>query len=406
MIRIGYQGIDGSNSETAAIKMASHLSLENVELVPLVSSQEVVNELLLGHIQYGVVAFRNNIGGIVSETQEAFASINYEIVMKSKMRIHHSLFVKGPNVDPSTVNKVISHEQALKQCEQYVEVKFPNAKIIRSEDTAISAQQLKDGYYDDQTAVICKKEAGEQRSLFLIDENIEDSESITEFLLIKQSAFDVSNNRDLPKKAKKERTAIRIFTSVYSYCLISFLTVFLLFFGRLCEPLIYAAALLLGTECILIALRGVLLKRMKLSNVIGYWRYNSSAVSGRDINQQHDFSRIVEISASNGMLVFNGWICADSTMPLFKSTKSICTKTEEQNGSVVYWYTGSVNLKSNAAITGVAVLEWNVENENKQINKISGWYLGSASKEIGTLTYTRISKEEFDYLRNSRTIMI
>ena len=242
--------------------------------------------------------------------------------------------------------------------------------------------------------------------MFLIDENIEDNESITEFLLIKQSPFDANYNNTLQKKEKHKQRIIRLCTSIYSYLFMSFLSIFFLFFGNFYAPVIYASTIILGIECILMAVRGIILKKTPVSNIVGYWRYNSSAVSGRDMTQQHDFSRIVEISSKNGMLFFNGWICADSTIPLFNSTKSICTKLEEQNGSVVYWYTGSVNLNTNAAITGVAVLEWNVDSQNKQINKISGWYLGSASKEIGTLTYTRITKEEFDYLRNSRTVII
>ena len=407
MIRVGYQGIEGSNSETAAKKMVMQLSLTDVEFIPLVTSQDVCNYLIRGAIDYGVVAYRNNLGGVVNETKEVFTTVNYDVVMRSKLRIHHALFVKNSTVDITEIDKIISHEQALKQCEQYIDLRFPNARLIKSPDTAISAQQLKDGLFDDCTAVICKKEAGEQRGLFLLDENIEDSESITEFLFIRKSPYELTNNYDLPVAEIKKRKLLKILTSD-SLCVgFSIISVLLLLFGLVIyKELCYVSLGSVIIVCLLLAFRKQLQKRRNRSCITGYWRYNSSAVSGQDINQQHDFVRIVEISENNGELVFNGWICTDVVRPLFKSIKTVMTKPQERNGSAIYWYTGSVDLKTNAAITGVAVLEWNIDDEFKQVNRINGWYLGSASKEIGTLSYTRITKNEFDYLRSSKVLIL
>lgn len=55
MIRVGYQGIEGSNSEEAARKIAKQLKLSEYELTPLVTSKMVIDKLKRNEIDYGVV---------------------------------------------------------------------------------------------------------------------------------------------------------------------------------------------------------------------------------------------------------------------------------------------------------------------------------------------------------------
>ena len=410
-IRIGYQGIEGSNSEWAAKKFAEHNCFGEVEYVPLISSSAVVNAMLLDSIDYGVMAYRNNIGGLVSETVNALSSIHYEMVMRAEMKIHHSLFVRDSSVDVSDITAIISHEQALKQCDDYLDARFPDAEIIKSDDTAIAAADLADGRYDRATtAVICKKEAGLSRGLFLLDENIEDAESITEFFMIRKSPNEAHNGSDKPKTEIARIKRLKLIASpALSVALIgiSLLLTAIGFIlgGTLAFTFITSGAVFAFIAAALTAFRGKIMASVP-HPAEGYWRYNAAAVSGQDPNQAHDFTRIVEIKRRGGMLHFDGWLCSKFIYPLFSSTKSSITPPDVLNGSIVYWYTGTVNISTNAAITGVAVVEWNVENEYKQINKMNGWYLGSASKEIGTLSYTRITKAEFDYVKNNRPIQI
>lgn len=186
MIKVGYQGIELSNSEMAAMDIVRLLGLGDVEFVPLVASPEVVDALAQGQVDYGVLAYENNLGGQVIETYEALASIDYEIVYRYKMPIHHALFVKDARVALGDVEQVVSHEQAIKQCKRYIATKLPGAEAVASKDTALSAQELKEGVLAPTAAVICRQVAGERHNLYLVEDNIEDSESITEFLCIKR----------------------------------------------------------------------------------------------------------------------------------------------------------------------------------------------------------------------------
>ena len=48
MIKIGYQGIEGSNAEQAAHDLVEKLKLTDVEYVPLVDSQHVIRAMKTG----------------------------------------------------------------------------------------------------------------------------------------------------------------------------------------------------------------------------------------------------------------------------------------------------------------------------------------------------------------------
>ena len=106
-------------------------------------------------------------------------------VSSIKLSVHHCLF-KKKNVLVENINKLASHEQAIKQAKQYIKNMFDDVKIIHVEDTALAAKMLFENKLDDKTAVICSERIGKKYNLDCIAKNIEDDESVTEFLLLKR----------------------------------------------------------------------------------------------------------------------------------------------------------------------------------------------------------------------------
>ena len=155
-MRIGYQGIEGSNSENAAKILSKELKLNNVELIPLITSANVTNELKLKNIDYGVMAIENTIGGLVEETRNALLDTNISVLEEVSVQIHHCIFKKS-EINRDSIKNVASHVQALAQCNKNIEKLFPNCNIIETEDTSIAAKYLKEGILSDNTAVICSK---------------------------------------------------------------------------------------------------------------------------------------------------------------------------------------------------------------------------------------------------------
>ncbi len=174
MIKIGYQGIEGSNAQQAAKDLVEKLGLRDVEYVPLVDSPHVIKSMKTGETDYGVCAVYNSAAGMVLET--FFATNGVELLIKGEttMNIHHCLYKKNPDINNEDLKFVASHILAIKQCENHIRYNYPQLKSIEVEDTGKAAKDLSEGIYGDEYAVLCRKNAGEMFGLTLIDENIED----------------------------------------------------------------------------------------------------------------------------------------------------------------------------------------------------------------------------------------
>ena len=182
--RIGYQGIEGSNSQASARNMAERLGWTDVEYVPLVHSKGVVSALQAGTVDYGVMATLNHVAGVVLETEAALRGVNYRMLALDCIPIHHCLFVKDPSV--RSIRMVASHIQALKQCCGTLSRDYPGAVWKEEEDTAIAARHLAEGILPPDVGVLCRRDAGEAFGLHLLQKNLEDDrENATEFELIR-----------------------------------------------------------------------------------------------------------------------------------------------------------------------------------------------------------------------------
>lgn len=172
-LKIGYQGIPGSNAETATKMMIDRLNLINVELVPLTTSQNVCDALVAGTIDFGVMARKNSISGYVAETLQALPHKELRKVMYQVVPINHCLF-KRPFTFMNHITTIASHEQALLQTKEIRARMFPHLKELKTEDTALSAKQLAQGDLPETTAVLCSKQAGLKYGLDLVCEQMAD----------------------------------------------------------------------------------------------------------------------------------------------------------------------------------------------------------------------------------------
>lgn len=173
MIRVGYQGIVGSYSHQASIELIKELNLKDTKLVPLISSVKVVEYLLNGKIDYGVLAITNSTAGEVYETKIALKNTNLKRLFTKDILIVHCLFSKN-KTNINELKRVVSHEQALAQTKETRKKYFNNLEEVAYEDTAKAAKDLKNGYLLDTDAVICSRHAGTHYGLKLIQEKIND----------------------------------------------------------------------------------------------------------------------------------------------------------------------------------------------------------------------------------------
>ncbi len=185
MDKIGYMGIAGSFSETAAEKLVEKQHMTDVKLVPMVCSQNILDALRSGEAAYGVLGVTNTTAGPVSEFVNAFGDVDYEVLDEYVLPIHHCIF-KKPDVNADEITQIASHPQAFRQTDRYRENNCPDWEEHPVDDTALAAEWLAKGTLPDETAVICSRKAGDSWDLELIAENVEDSsENRTTFWLLK-----------------------------------------------------------------------------------------------------------------------------------------------------------------------------------------------------------------------------
>ena len=186
MKKVGIQGLEGSFSEQAAKFYCNKFDIQDFELAYLVSSMNVLNGLNSNEIDVGIFAMENAQGGVVIESVKALAENNCKIIDMFYVEISQNLMAKD-SISLGEIEEIHSHEQALKQCKDYLAEKFWSKKLVETDDTAKSAQDLASGKLADNVAVIASKHSAEKYGLNIIDHDIHDlKKNLTLFLAVER----------------------------------------------------------------------------------------------------------------------------------------------------------------------------------------------------------------------------
>lgn len=144
-----------------------------IQLVPLVSAENVLTALEKGEVAIGIFPIENSNGGIVLEAVHAMSKHNFTIERMFDLEVKHCLLVKK-GAKPSGITAVSSHDQALKQCRMYLKRTWPDVDIQVYADTALAAKDLSAGVLPPTTAVIAPKRCSKLYKLDVLEEGIQD----------------------------------------------------------------------------------------------------------------------------------------------------------------------------------------------------------------------------------------
>jgi len=186
MKTIGIQGIEGSFSEEAAKSYCQKFGITDFELEYLVSSMNVLDGLTKKTIDTGIFAKENAQGGVVIESVEALAKNQCKIIDMFYVEISQNLLAKD-NIALGDIEEIHSHEQALKQCKDYLAEKFWSKKLVEEDDTAKAAQDLAEGKLPDHVGVIASRNSAEKYGLNILENDIHDlKKNLTLFLAVER----------------------------------------------------------------------------------------------------------------------------------------------------------------------------------------------------------------------------
>jgi len=186
MKTIGIQGIEGSFSEEAAKSYCQKFGITDFELEYLLSSMNVLDGLTKKTIDTGIFAMENAQGGVVIESVEALAKNQCKIIDMFYVEISQNLLAKD-HIALGDIEEIHSHEQALKQCKDYLAEKFWSKKLVEQDDTAKAAQDLAEGKLPNHVGVIASKNSAEKYGLNILDNDIHDlKKNLTLFLAVER----------------------------------------------------------------------------------------------------------------------------------------------------------------------------------------------------------------------------
>ena len=187
-LTIGIQGDVGSFSEQAASTFLERAHITDFTLNYLITSERVTYAVQQGTIDYGLLAIENAQGGVVIETVKAIAEHRCHIADMFQIRVEQNLLTL-PGVTAGDITAIYSHQQALRQCRQYLAEHFWGCTLVEHDDTATAAQALRNGSLPPTAAVIANEKCAELYSLDIFAKSIQDlKNNLTMFLAINKPA--------------------------------------------------------------------------------------------------------------------------------------------------------------------------------------------------------------------------
>ena len=129
-----------------------------------------------------MLAIENTIAGSLLHNNELLRQSGTQIIGEYKLRISHS-FVCLPDESWEDLTEVNSHPIALMQCREFLN-QHPQLKVVEGEDTARSAEIIKNESLKGHAA-ICSKAAAERYGMKILQEGIETNKhNFTRFLVV------------------------------------------------------------------------------------------------------------------------------------------------------------------------------------------------------------------------------
>ena len=177
---VACQGVEGAHSQAAADRL-----FPMGQIVYFQNFEGVFQAVDKGLCEYGVLPIENSLHGSVNEVYDLMKKYSFSIVRKLKFPIRQTLLAK-PGVKLSEIREVVSHEQAIGQCSNFLK-DHPEIKVTYCANTAVAAQMVSKTDRRD-LAAISSAHCAELYGLSVLDRNIQNTtNNYTRFICISKN---------------------------------------------------------------------------------------------------------------------------------------------------------------------------------------------------------------------------
>ena len=186
-LRVAYQGVPGAYSEAAAAK-----AYPRCEAVPCEQFEAAFSAVELWLVDRAVLPIENSLGGSIHRNYDLLLRHRLHIVGEVQLAIHHCL-LGLPGVKTEELVRVVSHPQALSQCEATLVKLGVTREAV--DDTAGAAQFIAAHNLRD-TGAVASSRAAEIYGLEVLMDGIQDDlDNVTRFLMLAREPVIPRNDR-------------------------------------------------------------------------------------------------------------------------------------------------------------------------------------------------------------------
>ena len=174
---VACQGVEGAYSGIACEKLFARPSIFYFS-----SFDAVFTSVEKGLCRYGVIPVENSTAGTVNAVYDLMVKHDFRIVRSVRIKVDHNLLVK-PGTKAEDIREIYSHGQALTQCASFLQ-RFPNAKIIPCENTAVASKMVAESD-EPGVAALSSRSCARLYGLEILMSSVQDSaDNYTRFICI------------------------------------------------------------------------------------------------------------------------------------------------------------------------------------------------------------------------------
>ena len=198
-IRVAYLGPEHTYShEAARARFGTSAQFE-----PQASIAAVFQAVENGRTEMGVVPVENTSEGSVGLTLDLLVETPCSIIAEILMPIRHAIMSRTG--DPARIKSILSHQQSLGQCRNYLAARFPHCELEAVASNAFAAQRAAE---DDSVGAVCSVGAADAYGLVVIESNIQDiAQNTTRFLVLGKGELPAWRGKEKGFKAATISTA-------------------------------------------------------------------------------------------------------------------------------------------------------------------------------------------------------
>jgi chorismate mutase/prephenate dehydratase len=151
---VACQGVEGAYSQIACDRLFTEPGI-----MYFTSFDTVFSAVRDDMCEYGVLPLENSTAGSVNAIYDLMMRYSFKIVRSVRVKIDHNLLAK-PGTRIGGVREIISHEQAIQQCAEYLRRFGRDVKITAVANTAIAAKMAADPGRDGAAALASRECCG------------------------------------------------------------------------------------------------------------------------------------------------------------------------------------------------------------------------------------------------------